>query len=71
MPDSRQTAALAACDDALKTSVGNISSVLFSALTSAKTTKQRQSVIDAARKSMEVTKETDTTMRGIVESVFA
>lgn len=71
MPDSRQAEALAACDDALKTSVSNISSVLLNGLISAKTAKQRQAAIDAARKGIELTKETHSAMRDIVESVFS
>jgi len=71
MADARQNEALAACDDALRTSISNISSVLLNRLISAKTAKQRQTAVDAAQRGVELTKETHSTMRGIVESVFS
>jgi hypothetical protein len=62
--------ALEACDDALKDSVSNISSVLLNAFISAKTDKARQDAMEKARKGVMLSKDTHTAMRGVVDAVF-
>ena len=61
---------MAACTDALRASVSNISGVLLNGLASAKTPKQREAAINAAHKGVELSKETNAIMVEIVGSVF-
>lgn len=70
MADEPKSMALEACDDALKERVSRISSNLMDALTSAKSDKAKQAAIDAARKGLELSRETHTTMIELVDKVF-
>jgi hypothetical protein len=68
--DTPRSAALDACDDALKESVSRISSVLLNALISAKSDKDRQDAADAASKGLQLSKDTHGTMKRLVEAIF-
>ena len=70
MAADTKSVALDACDEALKISIGNISSVLLNALASAKSDHDRTDAADRARKGVQISKDAHTVMKGIVEAVF-